>query len=219
MGGHKFAACALVYPHGDWYGNLRVSDAPLLVRAALAPPSSRHDLDDLRERLVLWPRWRGRLGMSEAEQRDHIDTWGPPIVHTAHIAPQRRAGPSPRDTPHLLPLRFHSHPLEELQLMNRHLATWEQAWYPLIDAFVQLVPVVADPEASPWSLVYPWRLEAEHAMKQRNGGRGMSDDELHAFVQRYMPTYELFSRTADTSRWKEHCMMLRIGADRQCIDA
>lgn len=56
-------------------------------------------------------------------------------------------------------------------------------------------------------------------MKQRNGGRGMSDDEVHAFVQRYMPTYELFSRTADTSRWKEHCMMLRIGADRQCIDA
>lgn len=109
VGGHKFAACALVYPHGDWYGNLRVSDAPLLVRAALAPPSSRHDLDDLRERLVLWPRWRGRLGMSEAEQRDHIDTWGPPIVHTAHITPQRRAGPSTRDTPHLLPLRFHSH--------------------------------------------------------------------------------------------------------------
>ena len=79
---------------------------------------------------------------------------------------------------------YAAHPLEELQLMNRHLATWEQAWYPLIDAFVQLVPVVADPEASPWSLVYPWRLEAEHAMKQRNGGRGMSDDELHAFVQR-----------------------------------
>ena len=30
-------------------------------------------------------------------------------VHTAHITPQRRAGPSTRDTPHLLPLRFHSH--------------------------------------------------------------------------------------------------------------
>lgn len=114
---------------------------------------------------------------------------------------------------------YAAHPLEELQLMNRHLATWEQAWHPLIDAFVQLVPVAADLEASPWSLVYPWRLEAEHAMKQRNGGRGMSDEEVHAFVQRYLPTYELFSRTADTSRWKEHCIMLRIGADRQCIDA
>lgn len=28
VGGHKWAANALVYPHGDWYGNLRVSDAP-----------------------------------------------------------------------------------------------------------------------------------------------------------------------------------------------
>lgn len=34
VGGHKvrhcsqFAANALVYPHGDWYGNLRISDAP-----------------------------------------------------------------------------------------------------------------------------------------------------------------------------------------------
>lgn len=28
VGGHKWAANALVYPHGDWYGNLRLSDAP-----------------------------------------------------------------------------------------------------------------------------------------------------------------------------------------------
>lgn len=28
VGGHKWAANALVYPHGDWYGNLRVTDAP-----------------------------------------------------------------------------------------------------------------------------------------------------------------------------------------------
>ena len=48
VGGHKWAANALVYPHGDWYGNLRVTDAPLLLRAALAPASSRYDLDDLR---------------------------------------------------------------------------------------------------------------------------------------------------------------------------
>lgn len=28
VGGHKWAVNALVYPHGDWYGNLRTSDAP-----------------------------------------------------------------------------------------------------------------------------------------------------------------------------------------------
>lgn len=114
---------------------------------------------------------------------------------------------------------YAAHQLEELELVNRHLATWEQAWYPLIDGFVQLVPVTTDPKASPWSLVYPWRLEAEHAMKQRNGGHGMSDEEVRAFVQRYLPTYELFNRTVDSSQWKEHCITLRIGADRHCIDA
>ena len=90
VGGHKWAANALVYPHGDWYGNLRVTDAPLLLRAALAPSSSRYDLHDLRERLVLWPRWRGRLGMSAEQQREHFGIWGPPTIHPAQITPRRR---------------------------------------------------------------------------------------------------------------------------------
>ncbi|WFD29377.1 lipoyl synthase [Malassezia sp. CBS 17886] len=93
VGGHKWAANALVYPHGDWYGNLRVSDAPLLLRAALAPPSSRHDLYDRRERLVLWPRWRGRLGQTKAEQREHMDLWGPPLVYSAQLKPRVRTAP------------------------------------------------------------------------------------------------------------------------------
>ncbi|WFD36309.1 lipoyl synthase [Malassezia cuniculi] len=92
IGGHKFAANALVYPHGDWYGNLRVSDAPLLLRAALAPASSYHDLDDTRERLVVWPRWRGRLGMSQLEQNEHYSLWGPPVVYSANITPRARVG-------------------------------------------------------------------------------------------------------------------------------
>ena len=99
VGGHKWAANALVYPHGDWYGNLRVTDAPLLLRAALAPSSSRYDLHDLRERLVLWPRWRGRLGMSAEQQREHFGIWGPPTIPPAQITPRRRgaaaASPSP----------------------------------------------------------------------------------------------------------------------------
>lgn len=86
----QWAANALVYPHGDWYGNLRPSDAPLLVRAALAPSSSRHDLNDLRERLVLWPRWRGRLGMTSLEQQEHMRTWGPSTVYSAQVVPKPR---------------------------------------------------------------------------------------------------------------------------------
>ena len=94
VGGHAWAANALVYPHGDWYGNLRESDSKLLLRAALSPASSAHDLDDARERLVHWPRWRGRLGMSKSAQRDHFSEWGPPIINPAQITPRQRTGPS-----------------------------------------------------------------------------------------------------------------------------
>ncbi|CAO1628708.1 unnamed protein product [Parajaminaea phylloscopi] len=90
VGGHKFAANALVYPHGDWYGNLRPSDTPLLLRSALAPSTSRHDLKDQRERLVHWPRWRGRLGINEEKTRSVWDEWGGGTVQTAVIVPVRR---------------------------------------------------------------------------------------------------------------------------------
>lgn len=108
VGGHKWAANALVYPHGDWYGNLRVTDAPLLLRAALAPASSRYDLDDLRERLVLWPRWRGRLGMKSLEMHEHMGLWGPPVVYTAQITPRARGGDTVRrqNIADIVPLRF-----------------------------------------------------------------------------------------------------------------
>lgn len=90
VGGHAWAANALVYPHGDWYGNLRTTDSKLVLRAALSPASSVHDLEDMRERLVHWPRWRGRLGLSKAAQRDHYTEWGPPTINTAHISPRTR---------------------------------------------------------------------------------------------------------------------------------
>ncbi|WFD18060.1 lipoyl synthase [Malassezia caprae] len=108
VGGHQWAANALVYPHGDWYGNLRTSDAPLLLRAALAPASSRHDIYDRRERLVVWPRWRGRLGMNALQQQAHRDAWGPPVVFPAHLAPREREEPAPEKSDTVM-LRFRSH--------------------------------------------------------------------------------------------------------------
>lgn len=116
VGGHKWAANALVYPHGDWYGNLRTTDAPyvtgthtsLLLRAALAPASSRHDIHDLRERLVVWPRWRGRLGMNALQQQAHRDAWGPPVVFPAHLAPLPREEAAPKSED-VVTLRFRSH--------------------------------------------------------------------------------------------------------------
>lgn len=75
--------------------------------------------------------------------------------------------------------------LDELRFVNEQLQGWEQIWYPLLDVFVQFVPVAQD-GASPWSLIYPWRLEAEHKMKRTNGGRGMTDEQVYAFVKRYV---------------------------------
>lgn len=75
------------------------TDPSLLLRAALAPASSRHDLQDLRERLVVWPRWRGRLGMSSQDAREHMNLWGPPVVYSAQIAPRARGAPAAAPPP------------------------------------------------------------------------------------------------------------------------
>ncbi|KAI9092912.1 P-loop containing nucleoside triphosphate hydrolase protein [Phlyctochytrium arcticum] len=51
-----------------------------------------------------------------------------------------------------------------------------------IDKIVQILP-------KDISFVYQWRLQQEHSMKAKNGGKGMSDKEISAFVDRFMPLY------------------------------
>lgn len=34
--------------------------------------------------------------------------------------------------------------------------------------------------------------QQEHAMKAKNGGKGMTDEQVEAFIARYMPGYECF---------------------------
>lgn len=109
--------------------------------------------------------------------------------------------------------------VDELTWISQQLHRWETEWYPLLDAFVQFLPKAED-GANPWSLIYPWRLEAEHAMKTLNGGHGMSDEQVRAFVQRYLPSYELFSHDMRTAPvWPGHCLCLVIGADRRAQQA
>ncbi|CEH13243.1 related to lip5-lipoic acid synthase [Ceraceosorus bombacis] len=91
VGGHKWAANAIVQPSGDWYGNLRNSDAPLVLRSALAPPTSSYDFEDKREKLVHWSRWRGRQGLSKEQMAEKYEHWGPPTVQTAIVVPKARA--------------------------------------------------------------------------------------------------------------------------------
>ncbi|EPQ51844.1 hypothetical protein GLOTRDRAFT_132655 [Gloeophyllum trabeum ATCC 11539] len=45
---------------------------------------------------------------------------------------------------------------------------------------------------SPRTLIYKWRLEQEYNMKAKNGGKGMNDEAVKAFVDRYIPGYMFF---------------------------
>ncbi|KAJ1565417.1 hypothetical protein HK405_012403, partial [Cladochytrium tenue] len=56
IGGHAFAANAIVYPSGDWYGLLGASDAAPL-------------LDAVTSKEVLWSHWRGRHTFDQERQQ------------------------------------------------------------------------------------------------------------------------------------------------------
>jgi D-glycerate 3-kinase len=65
--------------------------------------------------------------------------------------------------------------------------------------------------------VYRWRLEAEHAMK-KTGRDGMSDEQVHDFVSRYMPAYRTYlPGLYASSEKKEEVLMVKVGGDRQVL--
>ncbi|WFD05132.1 glycerate 3-kinase [Malassezia vespertilionis] len=111
-------------------------------------------------------------------------------------------------------LAYFLHTREDFDAINDSLRRWESAWYPYIDAFIQYMPSAA-PEITPWSLVYPWRLEAEHEMKKLNGGIGMSDAQIQSFVARFLPTYEIFAMDLrERNPWSGKCLCFELGPDR-----
>lgn len=57
-GGHRYAANCIVYPSGDWFGLINEKDdAKNLLEAV-----------DAAEPLRLHRQWRGRIGLTEAQQ-------------------------------------------------------------------------------------------------------------------------------------------------------
>ncbi|CAF2060252.1 unnamed protein product [Brassica oleracea] len=75
----------------------------------------------------------------------------------------------------------------QLEIVNKNLEAYYEAWDKYIDAWV--VIKIKDP-----SYVYRWRLQAEIAMRQA-GKAGMSDDEVNDFVSRYLPAYKAYLPT------------------------
>ncbi|KAJ9478118.1 putative ATP-dependent kinase TDA10 [Pseudozyma hubeiensis] len=107
------------------------------------------------------------------------------------------------------PLRRYA--LDALQQINRNLEAYT-AWYTHFSIFLQIKPTNLDN-------VYTWRTQQEHAMKASNGGIGMSDDGVKAFVDRYMPGYHLFLDTIQQNdQWKGRSKTITIDLDRTIVD-
>ncbi|KAJ7496955.1 P-loop containing nucleoside triphosphate hydrolase protein [Mycena latifolia] len=78
--------------------------------------------------------------------------------------------------------------LEINERLKDYISLWD-----FFDIFVQLRPSSSlQQQQSPLSIIYKWRLEQEHHMKANNGGKGMSDAGVKAFVDRYIPGYVFF---------------------------
>ncbi|KAH9849410.1 Sucrase/ferredoxin-like-domain-containing protein [Lenzites betulinus] len=75
VGGHKYAANVLVYPYGDWLGNVQEADVPRVLDAILDAHHHRaqSELDgapelDTEPAPLCPPFWRGRMGLDKEEQ-------------------------------------------------------------------------------------------------------------------------------------------------------
>ncbi|KAJ7594943.1 P-loop containing nucleoside triphosphate hydrolase protein [Mycena floridula] len=118
-----------------------------------------------------------------------------------------------------------------IQAINRKLHEYTQMWA-FFDVMVQLKPAPSLVSSSEFSVIYAWRLEQEHNMKTRNGGKGMSDEAVKLFVDRYIPGYVFFGDTVSansledasgadvipTPRWLGKSLRILIDEKREIVD-
>ncbi len=65
--------------------------------------------------------------------------------------------------------------------------------------------------------VYTWRLQQEHKMIEAKG-TGMSDDQVEAFVNGYMPSYELYLDDLRKGLFEDKGRMVRVVLDKErCV--
>ena len=104
---------------------------------------------------------------------------------------------------------FLNHGLDHLEQVNSMLEEYETGLWQYLDCFVQLKP-------ESMGYVWKWRLQQEHSMKAKNGGVGMTDEEVKDFIGRYMPGYELFMDgiASQEAPWAGRGMRMVLNSER-----
>ncbi|KAG8920996.1 THO complex subunit 2 [Tulasnella sp. 417] len=77
--------------------------------------------------------------------------------------------------------RRQSYSLQDLKDVNGYLKSYVDVLYPFFTCFAQIIP-----GPDPIALTYQWRLQQEHDMKALNGGRGMTDEQVKAYIPGYI---------------------------------
>ncbi|KAF8607303.1 P-loop containing nucleoside triphosphate hydrolase protein [Ceratobasidium sp. AG-I] len=125
---------------------------------------------------------------------------------------RRYNAPNPGATKSEHPEYFRNHSLESLKHINEELKKYAELWYGHFTHFIEVVPENLHD-------VFEWRLQQEHAMKLKNGGIGMTDEQVQSFVARYMPGYELFLHTIEnqTNPWHGNGIKIVLSKQRAVV--
>jgi D-glycerate 3-kinase len=99
------------------------------------------------------------------------------------------------------------HQLEHLLEINTNLKRYCDAFMgpKHFDFFIHI-------DTSDLRNVYTWRLQQEHKMIESKG-TGMSDDQVRAFIDGYMPSYEVYLDTLREGLFQEKGRMVRVELD------
>lgn len=109
---------------------------------------------------------------------------------------------------------------EHVLAINERLRAYKGLW-DMLDVFIQ----IKGPSSHSLKIIYKWRMQQEHDMKEKNGGRGMTDEQVAAFVDRYIPGYVFWEDTiikgceytGTSPRWLGKGLTVVIGEDREFI--
>jgi D-glycerate 3-kinase len=105
------------------------------------------------------------------------------------------------------------HQLQHLLAVNDNLARYCDAFMgpQHFDFFIHI-------DTTDLRNVYTWRLQQEHKMIAAKGS-GMSDEQVRAFIDGYMPSYEIYLDKLREGLFREKGRMVRVELDKaRCIE-